>query len=43
MTPEEILEQQQRHAGAAASEATGNPMYTSAADFDARFTRMLAD
>lgn len=43
MTPEEILEQQQRHAGAAAAEATGNPMYTSAADFDAQFTRMLAD
>lgn len=43
MTPEELLEQQQREAGAAAAQATGNPLYQSAADFDARFTRMLAD
>lgn len=43
LTPEELLAQQQREAGAAAAQATGNPLYKSAADFDARFTRMLAD
>lgn len=43
MIPEELLEQERKAAGAALAEQTHTPEYSSAADFDARLTRMLME
>lgn len=43
MTPEELLEQERKAAGQALAEQTGTPQYATAADFDARLTRMLME
>ncbi|MBQ6724056.1 MAG: hypothetical protein IJQ84_06040 [Paludibacteraceae bacterium] len=43
MTPEELLEQERKAAGQALTEQTGTPQYATAADFDARLTRMLME
>lgn len=40
---ENLLGEERIAAGNAAAEATGLPLYNSAADFDAHFTKMLAD
>lgn len=43
MTQEELLEQERKAAGQALAEQTGTPQYATAADFDARLTRMLME